>query len=212
MPIVMEYPCLEVILTPTLSWTAYARHLVTQGNRLFVYTPSPSHGRCPLHALVFQESLMVPGSWPSLCVEICASSDISLPGSFGHGLVSPHLDQSLRDRLCAAVSSLFVFHVDLCSQSVNRGPDRAIYGCSSLPSHTRFWGLCRWGHDPYPGGHAARHLVSSTHACSAVLFSALLGAQLSQISEQNGAIRSLSRWTPRCFGLVIPGSSILGVL
>ena len=28
---------------------------------------------------------------------------------------------------------------------------------------------------------------------------------------QNDAIRSLSRWTPRCFGLVIPGSSIPSV-
>ena len=35
LPIVMEYPNLGVILTPTLSWTAHARHLVTRGNRLF---------------------------------------------------------------------------------------------------------------------------------------------------------------------------------
>ena len=35
LPIVMEYPYLGVILTPTLSWTAHARHLVTRGNRLF---------------------------------------------------------------------------------------------------------------------------------------------------------------------------------
>ena len=35
LPIVMGYPYLGVILTPTLSWTAHARHLVTRGNRLF---------------------------------------------------------------------------------------------------------------------------------------------------------------------------------
>ena len=35
LPLVMEYPFLGVILTPTLSWTAHARHLVTRGNRLF---------------------------------------------------------------------------------------------------------------------------------------------------------------------------------
>ena len=54
---------------------------------------------------------------------------------------------------------------------MNRGPDRAIYGCSSLPSHARFWGLCQWGHDPFPGGRAARHLVSwfSCVLCSAPL-------------------------------------------
>ena len=144
--------------------------LLSQFGRLHAM---PSHGRCPLPALVFQESLVVAGSWPSLCVEICASSDISLPGSFGissgsspshvlswfRSCVSPRLDQSLRDRLCAAVSSLSVFHVDLCSQSVNRGPDRAIYGCSSLPSHARFWGLSlpvgprplpRWSCSPPP--------------------------------------------------------------
>ena len=59
---------------------------------------------CLLLALVFQESLMVPRSWPSLCVEFCETSDISFPGSFGRsygsspsmcahgsGLVSPSL-------------------------------------------------------------------------------------------------------------------------
>ena len=35
LPIVMKYPYLGVILTPTLSWTAHTRHLVTRGNRLF---------------------------------------------------------------------------------------------------------------------------------------------------------------------------------
>ena len=43
-----------------------------------------------LPALVFQESLMMPGSWPSLfCVEICTSSDFSLLGSFGIGSSFP---------------------------------------------------------------------------------------------------------------------------
>ena len=46
------------------------------------------------------------------------------------------------------------------------------YGCSSLLFHARFWGLCRWGHDPFPGGRAARHLGSSL---SCVLCSAPLG-------------------------------------
>ena len=147
-----------------------ASRLLSQFGRLHAM---PSHGRCPLPALVFHAALAVPGSWPS--VEICASSDISLPWSFGissgsspshvrswfRSCVSLRLDQSLRDRLCTAVSSLSVFHVDLNSQSVNGGPDEAIYGCSSLLSHARFWGLCRWGHDPFPSGRAARHLGSS---------------------------------------------------
>ena len=78
------------------------------------------------------------------------------------------------------MSSFSVFHVDLCSQSVNRGPDRAIHGCSSLPSHARFWGLCRWGHDPFPGGRAARHLGSSL---SCVLCGAPLGDLAHCLSE-----------------------------
>ena len=35
LPLVSEYPYLGVILTPSLSWTAHARHLVSRGNRLF---------------------------------------------------------------------------------------------------------------------------------------------------------------------------------
>ena len=35
LPTVMGYLYLGVILTPTLSWAAHARHLVTRGNRLF---------------------------------------------------------------------------------------------------------------------------------------------------------------------------------
>ena len=35
LPIVMEYPFLEVTVTPTLSWAAHARDLVTRENRLF---------------------------------------------------------------------------------------------------------------------------------------------------------------------------------
>ena len=112
-------------MTMTHTWTLELSHF----GRLHAM---PSRGRCPLPALVFQASLAVPGSWPSLCVEICASSHISLPESYGissgsspsrvrswfRSCVSPRLDQSLRDRLCTAVSSLSVFHVDLSSQSV----------------------------------------------------------------------------------------------
>ena len=99
------------------------------------------------------------------------------------------------------LSSLSVFHVDLCSESVNRGPDRAIYGCFVFAF-------------PHPLSASG---ATTLAACSAVLIwaiwpTAFLSAQLSQISEQNGASRSLSRWTPRCFGLVIPRSSIPGVL
>ena len=103
-----------------------------------------------------------------------------------------------------AQSSLSVFHVDLCCQSVNRGPDRAICGCSSLPSHARFWGLCRWGHDSLP-----RWSCSPPPRFFALMWrfwpTAFLSAQLSQISEQNGAIRSPMFWarhsrifSPRC--------------
>ena len=45
------------------------------------------------------------------------------------------------------------------------------------------------------------------HACSAVLLWRIWPT-LSQMSEQNGATRSLFRWTPHVFGLVIPGSPI----
>ena len=177
--------------------------LLSQFGRLHAM---PFHGRCPLPALVFRESLMVPGSWPSLCVDICASSDISLPGSFGissssspshvrswfRSCVSPRLDQSLRDRLCAAVSSLSVFHVDLCSQSVNRGPNKAMVVRLCLPTP---------GSWVSAGGATTLSQVVLQpatsvlrfHACSAVLLwaiwhTAFLSAQLSQISEQNGAI------------------------
>ena len=176
----------------------------------------PSHGRCPLPVLVFQAALAVPGSWPSLCVEICASSDISLPGSFGisygsspshvrswfRSCVSPRLDQSLRDRLCTAVYSLFVFHVDLCSQSVNGGPNGAVCERSSLPSHARFWGLCRWGHDPFPGGRAARHLGSSL---SCVFCSAPLGDLANCLSECPAFADLRAEW---CNQVSVPSDSV----
>ena len=46
-------------------------------------------------------------------------------------------------------------------QQVNCGAHPVVYGRSSSSSHARLWGLARWGHDPFPGGRAARHLGSS---------------------------------------------------
>ena len=72
----------------------------------------PSHGRCPLPALV---SLMVPGSWPSLYVEICASSDFPLPGSFGirYGSSPSHVRSRFRSCVSLAWTNLFV---TVCAQ------------------------------------------------------------------------------------------------
>ena len=61
LPIVMAYPYLGVILTPTLSWTAHARHLVTSG-----IDPSPN----VLHGAKLKGSpcaLLPPCSPPTCC-------------------------------------------------------------------------------------------------------------------------------------------------
>ena len=110
----------------------------------------PSGDRCP-------PCTAVPRSWPSQCADICRSLGIAFPRSFGicpgsspgsvhswfRACVSPRLDQSLRQRLCTAASTLTVSHVDLRLLSVNQGPDHVVHGRSTLPSHARLWGLAR---------------------------------------------------------------------
>ena len=131
----------------------------------------PSGERCPLPALIFHTALSVPSSWASLCVALCSSLGVPHPSSCGIGSLSsarcvqawfqthaaPPLNRSLRDRLVAAASSLSVCHVH-GPFAVNAGPHQIVYGRSCSSSHARFWGLARWGHDPFPGGRAARHL------------------------------------------------------
>ena len=85
--------------------------------------------------------------------------------SWFRSCVSPRLDQPLRDRLCSAVSSLSVFHVDFCSQSVNRGPERAFYGCSSLCLPTPGSGVSAGGSTTLSQPATS---VLRSHACSAV--------------------------------------------
>ena len=122
--------------------------------------------RCPLPVLIFSLASAVPGSRPSQCDDMCRSLGIALPRSFGvcsgsspgsvhswfRACVPPYLDQSLRQKLCTAASTLAVSHVDLRLLSVNQGPDHVVHGRLTLPSHARLWGLARWGHDPCPGG------------------------------------------------------------
>ena len=132
----------------------------------------PSGERCPLPALIFRTALSFPGSWASHCVRLCNSLGVHHPNVCGIGPLSsahcvqawfqthaaPLLNRFLRDRLVAAASLLSVCHVRVASLAVNAGPHQIVYGRSSIPSHARFWGLARWGHDPFPGGRAARHL------------------------------------------------------
>ena len=49
-------------------------------------------------------------------------------------------------------------HVDLRSQQVNCGAHPVVYGRSSLPILMPVSGASLRGHDPFPGGRAARHL------------------------------------------------------
>ena len=136
-------------LAPLLVWFSWnlGGHPVAFTIRTFTRHALPRPLSSPCTRVPRHAALAVPGSWPS--VEICASSDISLPWSFGissgsspshvrswfRSCVSPRLDQSLRDRLCTAVSSLYVFHVDLNSQSVNGGPDEAAGGACRITNH-----------------------------------------------------------------------------
>ena len=106
-----------------------------------------------------------------LCVALCSSLGVPHPSSCGIGSLSsahcvqawfqthaaPLLNRSLCDRLLAAASSLSVCHVR-GPFAVNAGPHQIVYGRSCSSSHARFWGLARWGHDPFPGGRAARYL------------------------------------------------------
>ena len=146
----------------------------------------PSGDRCPLPVTIFRLVSADPRSWPSACFRICSSLYITLPASFGstsgsfpscvhswfRSCAFPRLGQSLHYRLCSAASVLSVSHVDLRFSCVNLGPDTVVYGRSCLPAHARFWGLARWGHDPFPGGRSARHLGFSF---SCVLCDALYG-------------------------------------
>ena len=164
----------------------------------------PSGHQCPLPAFIFNLASAVPGSWPSQCADISRSLGVALPRSFGvcsgsstgsvhswfRACVSPRLDQSLRQRLCTAASTLTVSHVDLRLLSVNQSPDHVVHGRSTLPSHARLWGFARWGHDP----SVVQLVILATHflACSVVLLTtAYLRVLLSRTSVSNGVVGSL---------------------
>ena len=88
-----------------------------------------------------------------------------------------------------------VCHVRVSSLAVNTGPHQIVCGRSSIPSHARFWGLARWGHDPFPGGRAARHLGLSL---SCVLCEAPSGDLFHCLSECPAFSDLRDQWCRQC--------------
>ena len=86
-------------------------------------------------------------------------------------------------------------HVRVSSLAVNAGPHQIEYGRSSIPSHARFWGLARWGHDLFPGGQAARHLGLSL---SCVLCEAPSGDLFHCLSECPAFSDLRDKWRRHC--------------
>ena len=112
--------------------------------------------RCPLLELVFNATHSVPESWVSVCENLCA---FSLRGHCGAkaGSVCGCGSVLVLSRLFQVASDLSVSHVDHSSSTVNCGPDEMLYRFPR-PTHSRFGGLARWDHHPFPEGRVARHL------------------------------------------------------
>ena len=192
-----------------------------------LHTSACSCQRCPLPALIFQTALSFPGSWASHCVRLCNFLGVPHPNVCCIGPLSsahcvqawfqthaaPLLNRFLRDRLVAGASLLSVCRVRVSSLAVNAGPHQNGYGRSSIPSHARSWGLACWGHDPFPGGRAAKHLgLSLCRAfcvrpplltCSTVC----LSAPPSRTFKTSGAVSVPSTQIPSLSGLATLGSS-----
>ena len=186
-------------------------------------------GDCsPLPATVSRVMASCPGSLLATCSDLCTSLEIVTPSSFGVGpgcsvqqvrawftqCVAPPLDRALRDRLLVATAALTVHHVDPTTFTVNWGADPVVYRWSYSPSNARFWGLSRWGHDPFPGCRSARHLGCDP---SCVLCGAATGDLFhcltlsSQICGCNGAACVPSLLTAPLFGSSTRGSSTLNL-
>ena len=137
----------------------------------------PAGDRCPLPALVFNSMFSVPESW--VAVSICESLCIPLPLVTVVSGLGPLLT------VCGCGSVLAPAPLTSVSMDVRsrlHPPCRSVVWIPVLPSsivapmkwctdflHSRFWGLARWGHDPFPGGRAARHLLCHLHAPSVML-------------------------------------------
>ena len=126
-------------------------------------------GECsPLPASVSRVMASCPGSLLATCSDLCTSVEIVTASSFGVGpgcsvqqvrawftqCVAPPLD---RARLLVATAGLTVHHVD---PTTLRSGVLILWCAVGLlrQSNARFWGLLRWGHDPFSGGRSARHL------------------------------------------------------
>ena len=104
------------------------------------------------------------------------------------------LCQCLHGRQFQTASALSINHVDPNSSTVNCGTDEMVYRFPR-PSHSRFWGLARWGHDPFPGGRAARHLAQPS-SCS--FCDAPQGDMFHCLSECAAFLNLNEQWCRRC--------------
>ena len=134
----------------------------------------------PLPATVFTLSLHTPGTWAHWCLSLLQHHAAGDPGQFGgprcsmtvtrrwlQRVVCPLLDRAWLRRLWRGLALLS--NVRFIPGVVRPYKfDRSVYNSSVDSGMARWWGLARHGHDPCPGGRAARHTgdVSSCAFCT----------------------------------------------
>ena len=130
--------------------------------------------RPPVPASVFTLAQSTPGSWAHWCHAVISHHSVQRPELCGVGpgcsasftqrwvrrSVTPVLDRSWRQRVERSLGLLHTIRCDPRAQPQLSLP-AFVYSQSVDAGLARWWGLARYGHDPAPGGRAARHRNSS---------------------------------------------------
>ena len=150
---------------------------VSSGRALALYARLASFAlgsRPPVPASVFTLAQSTPGSGAHWCRAVISHHSVQRPDLFGVGpgcsasvtqrwvrrSVTPVLDRSWRQRVERSLGLLHTIRRDPRAQPQLSLP-AFVYSQSVDAGLARWWGLARYGHDPGPGGRAARHRNSS---------------------------------------------------
>ena len=150
---------------------------VSSGRALALYARLASFAlgsRPPVPASVFILAQSTPGSWAHWCRAVISHHSVQRFDLCGVGpgcsasvtqrwvrrSVTPVLDRSWRQRVGRFFGLLHTIRCDPRAQPQLSLP-AVVYSQSVDAGLARWWGLARYGHDPSPGGRAARHWNSS---------------------------------------------------
>ena len=150
---------------------------VSSGRALALYARLASFAlgsRPPVPASVFILAQSTPGSWAHWCRAVISHHSVQRPDLCGvskgcservtqrwvRRSVTPVLDRSRRQRVERSLGLLHTIRCDPRAQPQLSLP-AFVYSQSVDAGLARWWGVARYGHDPGPGGRAARHRNSS---------------------------------------------------